>query len=105
MATSSPTPELRDIRKFAMLAETFRALGDPTRVKITWLLSRGEISVGALADAIGMSQPAVSHHLKTLKDLKLARARREGRTIFYALDDEHINLLLQEGFNHVEELL
>lgn len=95
----------RSKRKFLLLAETFQALGDFSRVQIVWLLSKGEHNVGSIACSMEMSQPAVSHHLRTLRNLKLVKVRKDGRTSYYSLDDIHINRLLQEGINHVEELL
>jgi DNA-binding transcriptional ArsR family regulator len=92
-------------KKFQLLAETFQALGDPTRVQIVWTLSRGELCVGDLAKSLEISQPAVSHHLRTLRNLALVKVRREGRASFYALDDEHIDRLLKEGILHVEDQL
>lgn len=92
-------------KKFLLLAETFQAMGDTSRIQIVWALSHGELSVGSLAELLEMSQPAVSHHLRTLRNLKLVQFRREGRVSFYSLDDEHINRLLAEGIEHVEDLL
>jgi DNA-binding transcriptional ArsR family regulator len=92
-------------RRFLLLAETFHALGDTSRVQIVWLLSQNEHNVGDIAKTLSMSQPAVSHHLRTLRNLKLVRVRREGRTSYYSLDDHHIERLLLEGMRHVEELL
>lgn len=90
---------------FWHLAETFQALGDSSRVQIVWALSKGEMCVGDIAVLLEMSQPAVSHHLRTLRNLKLVKVRRDGRTSFYSLDDDHIDLLLREGINHVEEFI
>lgn len=97
--------KMRDRGVFYLLAETFQALGDSSRVQIVWALMQGEQNVGDLAKRLGMSQPAVSHHLRTLRNLKLVQVRRSGRTSYYSLDDEHINHLLTEGLNHVEDLL
>lgn len=99
------TESFRSKKKFLLLAETFQALGDSSRVQIVWLLSKTEHNVGDIARQLHMSQPAVSHHLRTLRNLKLVRVRREGRTSFYSLDDVHIERLLKEGLKHVEELL
>ncbi len=85
------------------LAETFRALGDPTRVRILDVLSHGELCVCDLAAVLSLSQSAVSHQLRLLRSLRLVRARREGRMVFYALDDRHVVDLLQQGLRHVEE--
>lgn len=83
------------------LAETFRALADPTRVRLISMLATMELCVGELAAALGMSVSAVSHQLRMLRGLRLVRARREGRHVFYALDDEHIAMLYRGGLEHV----
>ena len=95
----------RNPKLFVLLAETFQALGDPSRVQIVWALSTEELCVGEITEILRMSQPAVSHHLRTLRNLKLVRVRKQGRTSFYSLDDSHINGLLKEGIDHVEDLL
>jgi ArsR family transcriptional regulator, lead/cadmium/zinc/bismuth-responsive transcriptional repressor len=96
---------LRTKEMFILLAETFQALGDSSRVQIVWALSKGELCVGDIAQLLSMSQPAISHHLRTLRNLHLVKVRRDGRTSFYSLDDEHIERLLHEGIEHVEDLL
>lgn len=96
---------MRERGVFYHLAETFQALGDSSRVQIVWALAKSEQSVTTLAEALGMSQPAVSHHLRTLRNLKLVRVRRAGKASFYSLDDQHIEHLLAEGISHVEDLL
>lgn len=90
---------------FSQLALTFQALGDSTRVKIIWTLAQKELSVGSLAKLTEMSQPAVSHHLRLLRQLRLVRVRKQGRTVFYALDDDHIDRILAEGIRHVKDYL
>lgn len=90
---------------FVRLAETFQALGDTSRVQIIWVLSHGELSVGDLAKLVSMNQSSVSHHLRTIRNLRLVKTRRSGRTIFYSLDDEHIERLLAEGIRHVKDFL
>ena len=80
-------------------------LGDPTRVSIAWALSREELCVCDLAAMLGMSQSAVSHSLRGLRELRLVKFRKEGRTAFYSLDDDHIARLLALGFEHVDEAL
>jgi ArsR family transcriptional regulator, lead/cadmium/zinc/bismuth-responsive transcriptional repressor len=85
------------------LAETFRALGDPTRVRILDVLSHGELCVCDLAAVLSLSQSAVSHQLRLLRGLRLVRARRAGRMVFYALDDRHVVDLLGQGLKHVAE--
>ena len=85
------------------LAETFRTLGDPTRVRILDALSHGELCVCDLAALVRMSESAVSHQLRLLRSLRLVRPRREGRMVFYALDDQHIITLFRTGLRHVQE--
>jgi ArsR family transcriptional regulator, lead/cadmium/zinc/bismuth-responsive transcriptional repressor len=87
------------------LAETFKILGDPTRIKIAFALSKEELCVCDIANLLGVSQSAVSHSLRTLRQMKLVRFRKEGKIAYYTLDDDHIANLLDEGFRHVEELL
>lgn len=87
----------------SLLAETYRALGDPTRLTLVAALSQGELCVCDLAALLGVSQSVVSHSLRTLRQLRLVRSRREGRIIYYALDDEHIAALLAVGLRHVRE--
>jgi len=90
---------------FSLLAQTFQALGDTRRVQIVYALTKGEKSVGVLAECLGVSQPAVSHHLRTLRNLRLVRTRKEGRNTYYALDDHHIDGLMREGLEHVQDLI
>jgi DNA-binding transcriptional ArsR family regulator len=94
-------PHLLDDTSAIRLAETFKALGDPSRVRMVSLLSRAELCVCDLAAALGMSQSAVSHQLRTLRDLRLVSWRREGRQIFYILDDDHVADLFSLGLDHV----
>lgn len=85
------------------LAELFKILGDPTRVRILWALRQRELCVCDLSQVIGMSQSAVSHQLRLLKQARLVRPRREGRVIYYRLDDDHVKHLFDQGLCHVEE--
>jgi len=85
------------------LAETFRTLGDPTRVRILDALGQAELCVCDLAALLKLGESAVSHQLRLLRSLRLVRARREGRMVFYALDDDHITRLLAQGLEHVQE--
>jgi ArsR family transcriptional regulator len=94
-------PGLVDDRTASHLAETFRALSDPTRVRIVSLLAGTELCVCDLAAVLGMSQSAVSHQLRTLRDLRLVRRRRKGRLIFYTLDDEHVADLFRLAIDHI----
>ncbi|NSW83951.1 MAG: winged helix-turn-helix transcriptional regulator [Syntrophothermus sp.] len=85
------------------LAEVFRALGDPTRVKLLYALSRRELCVCDLAAVIGASESAVSHQLRLLRTQKLVRFRREGKVVYYSLADKHVEKLFQQGLEHVTE--
>lgn len=85
------------------LAETFRTLGDPSRVRILDALSHGELCVCDLAALVRMSESAVSHQLRLLRNLRLVKPRRDGRMVFYALDDRHIITLFRQGLRHVQE--
>jgi ArsR family transcriptional regulator, lead/cadmium/zinc/bismuth-responsive transcriptional repressor len=87
------------------LAETFRALGDPTRVRILDALSRAELCVCDIATLLSLGESAVSHQLRLLRSLRLVRSRRAGRMVFYALDDAHIVRLFAQGLEHVEETM
>ncbi|MDD2992165.1 MAG: metalloregulator ArsR/SmtB family transcription factor [Pygmaiobacter sp.] len=85
------------------LAELFRVFGDSTRIKILYALFESELCVGDIATLLNLSQSAVSHQLRLLKGSKLVKFRREGKTIFYALDDEHVRAIIALGMEHVEE--
>ena len=85
------------------LADTFSALGDPTRVRILDVLSHGELCVCDLAAVLGLSQSAVSHQLRLLRSIRLVKPRREGRIVFYSLDDQHIISIFKQTLQHVQE--
>jgi ArsR family transcriptional regulator len=91
------------IPSVAALAETFKVLGDVTRVRILDTLSRSELCVCDIAQLLGLSESAVSHQLRLLRGMRLVRARRDGRMVFYTLDDQHIVRLFEQGMEHVEE--
>ncbi len=84
------------------LAEIFKALSDPTRLRLISLLLEHEVCVHVLQDALDMSQSAISHQLRLLRQLNLVRFRKEGRHVYYALDDEHVHKLFQQGLLHAE---
>ena len=90
-------------RELDRLASTYRVLGDPTRLKIVMALREGEMCVCDLAAFLGVSESAVSHQLRRLRDLALVKRRREGQVLFYALDDHHVTDLLNVGLQHVRE--
>ncbi|GMR09841.1 MAG: metalloregulator ArsR/SmtB family transcription factor [Anaerolineae bacterium] len=85
----------------AQTAELFRALSDTSRVRIISALAEGEMNVGPLAEAVGISESAVSHHLRGLRQMRMVRARKAGREVFYSLDDDHIVDLFKRGLDHV----
>jgi len=85
------------------LAETFKVLGDTTRIRIVDAIARCELCVCDIARLLGLSESAVSHQLRLLRGMRLVRPRRAGRMVFYALDDQHIVRLLEQGLEHVEE--
>jgi ArsR family transcriptional regulator len=86
------------------LADLFKLFGDSTRISILWALSESEMCVCDLCALLKMKQPAVSHQLKNLKQSRIIKARRDGKVIYYSLDDEHIRDLLNFGMNHIQEL-
>ena len=85
------------------LAELFRVFGDSTRIKILYALFESELCVNDIAQVVGLSQSAVSHQLRLLKANKLVRFRRDGKTIYYSLDDDHVRSIIALGMDHVEE--
>lgn len=85
------------------LAELFKALGDPTRVKILSCLKAKDMCVGEIADALNMTTSAISHQLRVLKAIKLVKGTKEGKEVRYSLDDDHVTLIMQCGLDHVNE--
>ena len=92
---------LLDVSTANRLSEVFKALSDPTRLRIITLLMHHEVCVHVMEDALGMTQSAISHQLRVLRQLNLVRFRKEGRHVFYALDDDHVRLLLEQGLLHI----
>jgi ArsR family transcriptional regulator len=87
---------------YARLADLFSALSDPTRLRIISVLLESERNVGQLAAQLEMSESAVSHQLRGLRQLRLVRSRKDGRQVFYALDDDHVVKLYNLGLDHVQ---
>lgn len=85
------------------LAELFKVFGDSTRIRILYALFESELCVNDIAQLLNLGQSAVSHQLRILKDAKLVKFRREGKIIFYALDDDHVRNIISMGMEHVEE--
>jgi DNA-binding transcriptional ArsR family regulator len=86
----------------ALVAELFRAFSDTSRVRILSVLTTQEMNVNALASMAGISESAVSHHLRSLRQMELVVARREGKEVFYRIEDDHIISLFREGVKHVQ---
>lgn len=91
--------EKSDIEKVSQL---FKVLADPTRLKILLSLQEGERNVTSIGEAVSMEQSAVSHQLKLLRDNRVVKSRREGKTILYSLDDDHVIDILQQTFQHIK---
>jgi ArsR family transcriptional regulator, lead/cadmium/zinc/bismuth-responsive transcriptional repressor len=87
----------------AELVDTFKVLGDATRVRILDVLSRRELNVGDIAEVLGLTESAVSHQLRLLRNARLVRQRRAGQMMFYALDDHHVIRLFAQAYEHVQE--
>lgn len=92
-----PEDELYD------LAELFKVFGDSTRIRILFVLFGAEVCVCDLAEALQMTQSAISHQLKILKQSKLVKGRREGKSVFYSLADEHVRTIIAQGLEHIAE--
>ena len=98
-----PIATALDDQTAAQVAELFRAFSDPSRVRlIAALADAGELNVSTLAERVGVSESAVSHHLRGLRQMRLVRARKDGRQVFYALHDDHVAALYRQGLDHVQ---
>lgn len=93
-----PTPEMTD-----RLSEVFKVFGDGTRIRIMWVLFEREACVYDIAEAVGMTQSAVSHQLRVLKQARLVKAKRVGKNTFYSLDDEHVKRIIEQVIIHINE--
>jgi ArsR family transcriptional regulator len=102
-AAQTVAEKMADENTLIDLAELFKIFGDSTRVKILFALSVKELCVKDIADALSMTISAVSHQLSILRRSKLVGTRREGKTIFYFLADDHVNSILAQGYEHVTE--
>lgn len=85
------------------LGDLFKVFGDTTRIKIMYALYEEEMCVCAISELLGMTQSAISHQLKTLKQADLVASRREGKTIYYHLSDEHVKSIIAQGYEHITE--
>lgn len=100
VAPEQLTPEIA-----LLIAQVFQALADPTRARIMYALTRGERSVGELALIAGVSPSATSHHLKSLRDLRIVRFRRAGNRLYYSADDAHVRALFTEALHHLAHVV
>ena len=97
----SPLPTRLDDTTAQHIAELFSILGDTSRVKIIAALLAGAMNVQSLAETVGISPSAISHHMRSLRQMHLVRANKQGRQVFYSLDDQHVEELFLRGFDHV----
>lgn len=96
-------PAMPEEEKLYDLAELFKIFGDTTRIRILYVLFEAEVCVCDIADVLGMTQSAISHQLRLLKQAKLVRSRREGKTVYYALADDHVRTIIGQGMEHINE--
>ena len=90
-------------QKYNELAELFKVFGDVTRIKIMSVLLEGELSVGEISEKLAMSPSAISHQLNILRRSKLVKTRRDGKSVYYSLDDEHVYEIISCGIEHISE--
>lgn len=95
--------EVPDDTTTTRLAETFKIFGDNTRIRILWALFDTELSVSGISDKLDMSQSAISHQLRTLKQARLIKSRRDGKNTFYSLDDDHVKRIIEQVLIHIGE--
>ncbi len=97
-------PEMPDEERLYDLAELFKVFGDTTRIRILYVLFESEMCVCDIAALLNMNQSAISHQLRILKQARLVRNRREGKTVYYFLDDDHVRTVIGQGMEHIEEI-
>lgn len=97
------TEHMPDEEELYDLAELFKVFGDSTRIRILYVLFEAELCVCDIAEALQMTQPAISHQLRILKQAKLVKNRREGKSVFYSLADGHVRTIIAQGIEHIEE--
>lgn len=95
--------EIPDEDTISQLADVFKIFGDNTRIRILWALFDKELCVYDIADELNMSQSAISHQLRTLKQARLIKARRDGKNAFYSLDDDHVKRIIEQVLIHINE--
>lgn len=103
MENKNITNEMPDLEVLFELADLFKVFGDSTRIRIMFTISDNEMSVLNIAEALNMEQSTISHQLRVLRQNKLVRVRREGKQIYYSLDDDHVKRIIEMGLDHVLE--
>ncbi|MBQ3574805.1 MAG: winged helix-turn-helix transcriptional regulator [Clostridia bacterium] len=96
-------PHMPEEEKLYDLAELFKIFGDSTRIRILYVLFEAEMCVCDIAEVLKMTQSAISHQLRLLKQAKLVKNRREGKTVYYSLADDHVRAIINQGMEHIEE--
>ncbi len=87
---------------YAQVTTFFKVLGDPTRMRIIWALDQGELCVCDIANILGMTKSAVSHQLGTLRNARLVKCRKDGKSVYYSLDDDHVKQMIKAGIEHTQ---
>ncbi|MFC4779019.1 ArsR/SmtB family transcription factor [Paenibacillus sp. GCM10023252] len=104
--TEMPVHELHQVRlddqRAADLADMFKAISDPTRVRIVYALLHQELCVHDICEVLGMAQSAISHQLRYLRNVRVVKRRKEGKTVYYSLDDEHVKVVFLQTLKHLE---
>ncbi len=95
--------KMPDEEKLYDLAELFKVFGDSTRIKILWALSESEMCVCDIATLLNMTQSAISHQLRILKQVRLVKFRKDGKVVYYSLDDAHVKQIFDQGLVHINE--
>ena len=103
METKMNSNEIPDIEVLFELADLFKVFGDSTRLRIMVTISENEMSVLNIAETLNMEQSTISHQIRVLRQNKLVRVRREGKQIYYSLDDDHVKKIIEMGLDHVLE--
>lgn len=103
MLKHKPVPASLDEHTAAHVAELFRAFSDTSRVRIMSVLLHGEMNVSALSQAVGISESAVSHHMRGLRQMRMVGTRKDGKEVYYRVEDEHIIHLFQQGVRHIQD--
>jgi ArsR family transcriptional regulator len=102
---NSVKEEMLDSQTFDYMGELFKSFGDSTRLKILYALANEELCVCDIATLLNMTQSAISHQLRVLRNVRLVKNRKEGKTVYYSLDDDHVFSILKQGIEHVEHTM